>query len=225
MAAGLLDRMRKVADVSLDEAASHVRDAWRSATHVEHPAMESAYPSSYVEEVYSDHVIACYDGEHYSVPYVADDDGEVSFDFAAAVQVERSWSPVEKLVRIVKTDAARHLAFGWAYVAEEADGTRVLDHSDEFVAKEDLEDAAYMFTLAFREGDERHTEEVKAHLVESFVVTDEKLEKMGLAPDALPRGWWTGFYVPDDEVFAKITSGEYAMFSIGGIAEREAVDA
>jgi hypothetical protein len=127
---------------------------------------------------------------------------------------------VDQQVVISKTDDDRQLAFGWAYVYE--DGGRVLDHSGEFIEKQDLEDAAYAFNLEYRDGDERHSEPVVAQLVESFVSTPEKLEKMGLDPDALPHGWWTGWRIPDPEVFMKVKDGEYAMLSIGGRARREA---
>lgn len=83
---------------------------------------------------------------------------------------------------------------------------------------EDLEKAAYEYVEFSREGDEMHTEEVKARLVESFVVTPEKLAKMGLPEDSLPLGWWIGMRVLDDDAFAKVKDGTYRMFSIGGIA-------
>jgi len=121
---------------------------------------------------------------------------------------------------IVKTDAYRQLIFGWASVAVRADGQTVIDSQNDIVPVSDLEDAAYEFVLKFREMNERHTPETTGVLVESFVVTPDKLEKMGVAPDALPVGWWTGFFVPDTALFQKILDGEYTMFSIEGSAIR-----
>lgn len=40
----------------------------------------------------------------------------------------------------------------------------------------------------------------------------------------MPVGWWIGFRVTDDDVWEKVKSGEYSMFSIGGTAIREEVE-
>lgn len=123
---------------------------------------------------------------------------------------------------IRKTDDAKQMVFGWASVAKDAAGNLVEDRQGDLIDPGDLEDAAYLFTLNFREGDEMHTDEVKMQLVESFVVTPEKLEKMGLAPDALPQGWWTGFHIPDRDYYEKARDS-YPMFSIAGVAMAEEV--
>lgn len=128
---------------------------------------------------------------------------------------------VKKDLTIAKTIPDENLVFGWAYVSVEKDGQIILDHSDEVIDIEDLEYAAYAFNLQFRETGELHKGESVGQLVESFIITPAKLEAMGLEKDALPLGWWLGFHVEDDEVFEKIKKGEYAMFSIQGIATRE----
>lgn len=203
------------ADESLDDAASKVRQAWYTAVGDD--------TGSWVREVYGDYVIVCTgNAGDWKVPYARDDDS-ITFDASAAVEVEQEW--VAKTVAITKADPERQVAFGWAYVMNKA-GQEVTDHSGEFLDDVAvLEDAAYLFNLDYREGDERHTEAVKAQLIESFLVTPEKLEAMGLAKDALPTGWWTGWYIDDPEVFGKVKSGEYSMLSIGGWAERELVGA
>ncbi len=126
-------------------------------------------------------------------------------------------------VKIAKIDSDQNLVFGWGYVSINKDGTQVIDHSQEMIDPEDLELAAYAFNLIFRETGEMHKGEAKGRLVESLVVTPAKLEAMGLAKDALPQGWWLGFYIDDDQVFDKVKKGEYNMFSIQGIANREEV--
>ena len=60
-----------------------------------------------------------------------------------------------------------------------------------------------------------------ATLVESCVFTQDKKAALGIPDDALPVGWWIGFKVTDDEVWEKVKSGEYPMFSIEGTAVRE----
>lgn len=121
---------------------------------------------------------------------------------------------------VVKVDSDQRLVFGWANVAIRKDGEVVTDSHDDQIDPEDLERAAYLFTLEFREMNERHREVTKGRLIESFVVTPQKLESMGLAKDALPQGWWVGFYVEDDDVWEKVKKGEYSMFSIEGSASR-----
>jgi hypothetical protein len=47
---------------------------------------------------------------------------------------------------------------------------------------------------------------------------------MGIDATAAPAGWWVGFKVDDPEVWAKVESGEYKMFSIGGTATEEPIE-
>jgi hypothetical protein len=123
------------------------------------------------------------------------------------------------MVQVIKTDAKRQQVFGWASIAM-SDGELTVDSYGDIIEPEDLEDAAYEFVLRFRDLNEKHEGPVQGQLIESLVVTPEKLAKMGLASDAMVMGWWVGFWVPDPVVFAKIESGEYTMFSIEGRALR-----
>ena len=124
----------------------------------------------------------------------------------------------QRMHKIAKTDPDRQLVFGWANVAVRKNGSTVVDHDNEQIAPQDLEDAAYLYNLQFREANEMHGPAVKGRLVESLVVTKEKLTAMGLASDALPQGWWVGFHV-DADTFAKVKAGVLNMFSIEGTAE------
>jgi len=126
--------------------------------------------------------------------------------------------------RIYKMDDERHFVFGWASVAIRASGEQVIDHAGDMVDVEDLENAAYQFVLDFRGAGEMHEGDVIGQLIESFMVTPEKLEAMGLSGTALPLGWWVGFWIQSDVVWAKVKSGEYAMFSIQGYCYPEEVD-
>ena len=127
---------------------------------------------------------------------------------------------------LTKLDEDKRLAFGWAYVTEE-DGEIVADHSGDFVDKAalpDLEDAAYDFVLVSREADDMHVQvEGVAKLVESVMLTPEKIEAMGITTKRL--GWWLGFHVEDEAVWAKVKRGERSQFSISGVGEREEVAA
>lgn len=130
---------------------------------------------------------------------------------------------IKKFSPVTKIDEDRNLVFGWAYVSVRKDGQQVIDHSEEMVEIGELEDAAYVFNLEFRESGVMHKGEAVGRLVESIVITPQKLGNMGLQKNALPMGWWVGFYIDDDEVFAKVKDGTYPMFSIQGRALREEV--
>ena len=216
---GLLEKLGvRKATPSLTQQIERVSGAWRDLAEHSGPGYEAN--RSWVMEVYPDHVIVCHGEDYYSVPYTeAVDSGEVAFDVEAATPVERTWSDVEKRVRIEKIDEDEQVVFGWAYVSE-ADGSPVEDHSGEWIAKEDLEAAAYAFNLSSRLADERHDWSAAGQLVESFVSTPEKLEALGLSKDALPTGWWVGFHIDDADAWEKVRTGEYRMLSIGGRAHK-----
>ena len=54
-------------------------------------------------------------------------------------------------------------------------------------------------------------------MVESFMLTPEKAEAMGL-PETQAAGWWVGYKLADADVFAKVKDGTYSMWSIQGSA-------
>ena len=122
------------------------------------------------------------------------------------------------VAKIAKAD--EHLIFGWASVAADEDGIPVVDSEGDVIPISELEQAAYRFVEFSGSGGEMHSKMDVAKLVESFVVTPEKLATLGLIGE-MPLGWWVGFRVTDDDVWAKIKSGVYTMFSIGGRATRE----
>lgn len=126
-------------------------------------------------------------------------------------------------VQVCKTDDAAQIVFGWASVAIRKDGEAVTDWQGDILDPAELEHAAYNFVLDFREANEQHAGPAVGHLVESLVVTKEKLAALGLSEEALPLGWWVGFHLPDAALFAKVAGGEYRMFSIEGTANREEV--
>lgn len=126
--------------------------------------------------------------------------------------------------KFAKLDDEHQIAFGWAYVVEDGDGI-VLDHSGDFVDDEalpDLEGAIYKYVLEGRQADEMHERfEGVGTLVESLMLTPEKMEKMGVQSDTV--GWWVGFKLAD-EIWAKVKDGTYASFSIRGVGRREEVE-
>lgn len=121
---------------------------------------------------------------------------------------------------IKKSDEDRRLAFGWASVANFEDGSTLVDTAEDIIDIDVLEKAAYKFVRLHRSGGEMHERAAVAELVESIVFTKEKAAALGIPEGLLPEGWWVGFFVTDDDVWAKVKAGEYAMFSIEGVAQR-----
>ena len=119
---------------------------------------------------------------------------------------------------IKKIDDDRQQVFGWAYVTQE-DGVHVIDDSREFIKTADLEPAAYEFVIESRASNDMHQIPVTGEMIESFVVTKEKLGLMGIESDT--EGWWVGFQL-DNKSFQAVKRGERGAFSIEGIAERVA---
>lgn len=129
-----------------------------------------------------------------------------------------------QVFEIVKTDAHDRLVFGWANISVTKDGKTFFDLQDDNVPSVDLERAAYGFVLKSGNLGVNHEGPVTGRVVESFLITPEKLQAMGLvakSADALPRvGWWVGFKV-DPLTFDLVEKKQVRMFSIHGKAYRE----
>lgn len=98
-----------------------------------------------------------------------------------------------------------------------------VDLQGDRVPMDELEKAAYDFVRLSGRADVSHSEETHGVLIESVVVTDEKLEAMGMSETArseMTKGLWLGFLV-DDDTMDRVESGELSMFSIGGGAIRD----
>lgn len=138
--------------------------------------------------------------------------------------VEKTAGTITGHFAIKKADEDKHLAFGWAYVSEDEQGNQTEDWSGDQLEAAELEQAAYQFVELYRDGGEMHERGGCAVLVESVVFTAEKQAALGIPAGTLPVGWWIGFRVTDEDVWAKVKSGEYPMFSIEGTAVREKVE-
>ena len=124
-------------------------------------------------------------------------------------------------------DEEQHILFGWAYIAQNPDGSQVVDHSGEFIKEEnygDLEMATYAYNIAFRDGDIRHSCKASGLLIESLVMTKEKQKAMGIPENTVPNGVWMGFYFPDDNDWNIIKNMKKPMFSLYGSAVKEYVE-
>jgi len=124
-------------------------------------------------------------------------------------------------IPITKLDEDRRIAFGWATVVSRADGEPVVDLEGDVIDGNSLEKAVYEYVLISRDADEMHTKfEGVGRLVESMIFTREKLEKIGVPVGTVPLGWWVGFKIDDESVWAKVKDGTYRMFSIFGAGRR-----
>lgn len=122
-----------------------------------------------------------------------------------------------------KFDEDKHQVFGWASIVS-VNGEPVVDRQGDVISPEDIEKAAYQYVLENRKGGHQHKRvgEEPFHasdLIESFVLTPEKISKMGL-PEDTPVGWWVGYKVHDDETWSKIKKGDVTGFSIHGRGKR-----
>jgi hypothetical protein len=133
----------------------------------------------------------------------------------------------DSMSAFAKIDKAEQLVFGLASVSALADGALVEDSQGDQIESVELEKAQYDYVLESRQGGTMHDTMGTATLVESFVVTAEKLaaihKALGIEADLSKfkgAATWVGYKVHDADTWAKVESGELASFSIGGEAQR-----
>lgn len=127
---------------------------------------------------------------------------------------------ISVLFDVTKAKEDECLVSGWANVAVNADGSLPLDWQGDVIRPEMLEKAAINFMLEYRESGEMHKGKSKGVVVESIVFTKEKQQAIGIPDGTVPEGWFITVKVQDPEVFEKVKSGKYKMFSIQGTAKR-----
>lgn len=120
----------------------------------------------------------------------------------------------------IKKSSDENLVSGWANVSINQDGSIPLDWQGDIISPEVLEKAAIGFMLDYRGSGEMHMGFSKGTVVESIVFTKAKMDAMGITEGTVPAGWFITVKVHDNEVFEKVKSGEYKMFSIQGKAKR-----
>jgi len=136
--------------------------------------------------------------------------------------LEGAWGVIVLIIGILITGWI--FGFGWGLV-NKINGELFEDSQGDLVEDYELEKAVYDFMLVPKH-DEMHKRIVPtSKVVESFVVTDEKLSKM-FPGESIPqgkRGWWIGIKIYDKEIYKKHQTGEYSGFSITGSAQRREV--
>lgn len=129
---------------------------------------------------------------------------------------------------VSKMDTEQKQVFGWASVIE-VGGEPVIDLQDDVMTIETIEKAAYNYVHGSRKGGRQHERQGEeplhvSDMIESFVLTPEKKEKMGI-PDEVPTGWWVGFQIRDEDTWQQYKDGKLKDFSIHGSGRRVEVDA
>jgi hypothetical protein len=129
-------------------------------------------------------------------------------------------------VEFTKSDEDKRQVFGWAAVVE-IDGHPVVDRQGDLIDPEEIEKAAYSYMLKSRKGGNQHRRDGDdplhvSDVIESFVVTPEKISKMGLPTDT-PCGWWVGYQITDDDTWSEVKAGRKTGFSIHGAGKRRDV--
>ena len=124
--------------------------------------------------------------------------------------------------QILKADDEQRLVYGWASVVTEK-GEPVVDRQGDVIEPETLVKAVNNFMENIRVGKEMHKGDQIGAVIHSMPVTKEIGESLGIQSDR--EGWVVAFKVYDDDVWARVKSGELAAFSIGGRAIKESYDA
>lgn len=128
---------------------------------------------------------------------------------------------------ISKMNVEKKQVFGWASVIE-INGEPVIDLQGDVMTIDTIEKAAYDYVHKSRKGGNQHQRagEEPLHvsdMIESFVLTPEKKDQMGL-PDTVPTGWWVGFQINDDDTWTAYKDGKLKEFSIHGSGTRKALE-
>lgn len=119
--------------------------------------------------------------------------------------------------KIEKVDVEQKIAYGWFSVIEE-NGEVVVDHHGDTIDEDTLVQAAHGFILEYRAGKIMHQGKKIADVVESMVFTKDVQKALGI--DLGKVGWFGAMKFRDDETWARVKSGEFSEFSIGGHATR-----
>ncbi len=125
---------------------------------------------------------------------------------------------------ISKVQTEKRQVFGWCSLTK-VDGEDVVDRQGDYIPLDEIEKSAYNYVIHSRKGGDMHKRDGDqplhtSDLIESFVVTPEKLEQLGIESDAVPHGWWVGFKINDDDQWESVKKGERNHFSIHGRGRR-----
>tara|TARA_R110000737_G_C14173221_1_gene411868 strand:- start:100 stop:501 length:402 start_codon:yes stop_codon:yes gene_type:complete len=121
---------------------------------------------------------------------------------------------------ILKVDDEERMVYGYASVVTHK-GELIVDRQGDMIEPETMEKAATEFMLGARNGLTMHKGEPTTTIVHSMPFTKAIQDAYGMTSDY--EGWMIAVKVHDDETWARVKSGEFTGFSIGGQAISEEV--
>lgn len=131
------------------------------------------------------------------------------------VMAEKSIHKSFEETKFLKVDDEQRIVYGWASVVTE-DGEPVVDTQGDVIAPAEMEKMANDFMEDVRMAKAMHDGDGIGEVIHSLPLTAELAKALGIESDL--EGWIIGMKIHDDDAWAKIKSGEYAGFSIGGKA-------
>ena len=153
--------------------------------------------------------------------------GSVKKDDDVTTPPELTATSFDAEIEFSKVDTDKMQTFGWCSVVK-INGQDVVDKQNDLIDITEIEKSAYDYVLGSRAGGDMHKRGADggvhkvADMIESFVLTPEKISKMGL-PEDTAQGWWIGMQVHDEDVWADVKSGRRTGFSIHGTGRREPI--
>jgi hypothetical protein len=124
-------------------------------------------------------------------------------------------------IAITKADDIAQMVYGWASVAFTKNGEQLIDLQGDVLDIDELETAFIEYAKDSRALNFMHNGPQRGTLVELFIATPEKLNKLGLAADALPLGAFVSYHIPNAADYAQAKQDGLLAFSIEGTAIRE----
>lgn len=127
-----------------------------------------------------------------------------------------TWSPTEKRVPILKTDAMRQVAY--SVVLEPCTRETTIDTQADYYSAEDIELACHGFATAVAKGAGgsglMHLgDELVGYPVENFIAPVDFV----LGDDIVKAGSWVvGMHYPDPAIWADVVKGKYGALSVQG---------
>lgn len=135
-------------------------------------------------------------------------------EMAMANLVAKAEEP--RIVPIVKADNEKQICYG------EVLNPLTVDSQNDWLTAADIEKAAHDYMMSSRVIGSEHGKPIGAQVVESFVAPQDLSFVSPAGPVEVPKGTWLiGVKIQDPKEWAKVKSGEYSGFSVGGFGVRE----
>lgn len=128
---------------------------------------------------------------------------------------------ITKSADILKLDAERRIAWGWASVST-MKGELVTDLQDDTITPAEMEKMADRFMSSARMAKAMHDGDQIGEVLHSFPLTADLAKAFGMETDR--EGWIIGMKIHDDAVWKGFRDGTYKGFSIGGKSKRKPKD-